>query len=84
MRTLNIVLVQPLVEVGLEGINRFIEGGPKCDPKELVQRGAVEPLDEAIGLRLADLGAAMLDVVERQGEFVWMGLGAAELATIFG
>lgn len=75
MGTLGIVLDQPPIEVGLEGFNRFIERRPKRNPKELIQSGAVEALDEAVGLRLADLSAAMRDVIERQVEFVGRRLG---------
>lgn len=52
--------------------------------EELVQDGAVEPLDKAVGLRCPDLGPAVLDAVEIKVEFVGMVLGAAEFPAIVG
>jgi len=37
----------------------------------------VEPLDDAVGLRASRLGAAVVDVLDREVEFVFVGLGGA-------
>jgi hypothetical protein len=46
-----------------------------------VEQGAVQPLDDAVGLRPADPGALVLDAFELQKQLVGMAvLAAAELA----
>jgi hypothetical protein len=42
----------------------------------------VAALDEAVGAQRADPGPAVLDVIERQVQLVWVTFGAAELAAV--
>ena len=44
------------------------------DAVELVQDGLVEALADAVGLRALGLGAGMVDVVDRQVEFILVAL----------
>lgn len=47
---LAIVLQQPLVQVGLQVFQRSIQLFAKGDLVELILKGAVEPLTDAVGL----------------------------------
>ena len=44
-----VVVVQPGVEVGLQRLDAFVELAVHGGPEELLQHGAVEALDEAVG-----------------------------------
>lgn len=76
------VLDKPGVEVDLQGLHRFVEGGTEGLSKELVQNRPVESLQEAIGSRAAHFRPAVLDVVEGQIQLVGMVLSAAELSPV--
>ena len=65
-------------------LDTLVERRSEGDTKELVQSRAVESLDEAIGLRRAHLGAAVVDVIERQVEFIRMSFGTTEFTPIVG
>lgn len=52
------------VEVGLHGLDAFVELLPPHDAEVLVQQGAMQALDEAVGLRPAHLGGAVLDLFQ--------------------
>jgi hypothetical protein len=80
VRTLRVVVDQPGIEVRLELLHALVELGAKGDAEELVQDRAVEALHEAVGLRLANSGAPMLDVIQGQVQLIRMGLRAAEYA----
>jgi len=75
-----VVVVQPSVEIGLSGFQRFVEGLAHLWLEELLQHGAVEALDEAVRFRRAYFGLAVLDLVEGQVELVGVPFGAAEFA----
>jgi hypothetical protein len=79
---LGVVVKQPGVEISLQGLDGVVEVLPQVDPEELVEDGAVEALDEAVGPGRADFGAAVFDAVELEVEFIGVVLGAAELAAI--
>jgi hypothetical protein len=68
MGSLVVVVVQPGVEVGLEHLDALVELLVHRRAEELAEHGAVEALDEAVGLGRADPGRAVLDLVERQVE----------------
>ena len=84
MWPLVVVMVQPDVERGLQGLDAREQCLMHGRSEEFLQHGAVEALDEAVGARGADPGLAVLDVVQRQVELVRVPLGAAELAAIVG
>ena len=49
MRAFGIVMDEPCVEVGLQRFDGLVEGFAHLNAEELVQHGAVEALDEAVG-----------------------------------
>lgn len=51
MRALGVVVDKPGVEIGLQRLDRLVEGFTHLDAEELVQDGTVETLDETIGFR---------------------------------
>jgi hypothetical protein len=55
---------EPGVEIGLERGDAVVGGFAHLQPEELVEDGAVEPLDEAVRLRSSDPCAAVLDAIE--------------------
>ena len=59
-----VVVVQPGVEVGLEGLDALVQLAAHGRPEELLQHRAVEALDEAVGARRADPGLPVFDVAE--------------------
>ena len=71
---------QPGVELGLQRLDTREQLLVDDWAEEFLQHGAVEALDEAVGAWAADLGLAMLDLIERQVELIGMALGAAEFA----
>jgi hypothetical protein len=72
MRAFPIVVLQPLVQIGLQRLQVLVELLAEPDLAELLQYRLVEPLADAIGLRRFDLGLAVIDVVDRQVEPVVM------------
>jgi hypothetical protein len=74
-----IVLDQPGIEISLQCVDRAIDPLAEGDPIELVEDGAIAALADSIRLRALGLGAAVIDVLDRQVELVFMALGAAEL-----
>ena len=49
------------------------------DPIELIQDGAMEALADTIGLRALGLGAAVIDVLDREVELVFMTFGCRKI-----
>ena len=81
MGAFGVVVMQLGIEVGLERFDALVEVLPHLDAEELVEHGAVEALDEAVGLGRSDPGTTMLDAVEVQVELVVGPLGTAELGS---
>ena len=65
------------IQILLHLLDGLVPGRAALDPKMLLEKGAVEPLDEAIGLRPADPGGAVLDVLELQEELVGVAVRPA-------
>ena len=84
MRSPMIVLDQPGVEIGLQLLDRAIDLLAERYTVELVEHGAMEALADAVGLRALGLGAAVIDVLDRQVELVFVALVAAELGAAVG
>lgn len=59
---------EPAVQIRLQRLNGLVEGFPQGGLEELLFDRAVEAFDEAIGLPRPDLGAPLLDRVEREIE----------------
>ena len=79
MRSTMVVFNQPSVEIGLQLVDRVIDLLAERDPVKLVQDCAMETLADSIRLRALGFGAAVIDVLNREIELVFMALGAAEL-----
>lgn len=62
--SLGMVADQVGVEVGLHGFDAVVELLTPHDAEVLVQQGAVEALDEAVGLRPSHPGGSVLDLLE--------------------
>lgn len=84
VRPFVVVVDQPGVELGLQVVEGIEDRVAQAGAEELVEHGAMEALDEAIGLRPAHPGLAVLDVVEREIEFERVGVGTTELTAIIG
>ncbi len=74
---LGVVADEISVEVFLHLVEAFIKFGPPHDAEALVQKGAVQALEVAVGLLAADLGGAVLDVFQLQEQFVRVAVRAA-------
>lgn len=85
MRPALIVADQVVVENGLHLVDGFEPGAATLDPEVLVEQGAVQPLDDAVGLRPLHPCGAVVDVLELQEQLVGMLVGpAAELPAVVG
>lgn len=65
------------IEVFLHLVEAFIKFDPPHDAEVLVQKGAVQALDVAVGLRAADLSGAVLDIFQLQEQFIRVAVRAA-------
>ena len=74
-----VVFNQPSVEIGLQLVDRVIDLLAERDPVKLVQDCAMETLADSIRLRALGFGAAVIDVLNREVELVFVALGAAKL-----
>jgi hypothetical protein len=78
-----VVADEPVIEDGLHFLDRLEPCPAAFDAEVLVKHGAVEALDDAVGLRAADLGRAVLDLLKLKEELVRMQVGpAAEFPSI--
>ena len=82
---LGIVADEIGVENGLHLINGLEPGGPAFDAEVFVEKGAMQALDDVVGLRPLDPGSAVFDVFQLQEQLVGVLVGTAlELAAIVG
>ena len=51
MCALSVVVMYPLIQIGLQLLNAFVEVLAERDLIELLQNGLVEPLADAVSLR---------------------------------
>ncbi len=70
MRAHLVVLCDPRIKVGLQFGDRTVNLFPERNSIELVERALVEALDDAVGLRALGLGARVIDVFDREIEFI--------------
>lgn len=80
-------LVVVMIEVGVEDFlhlcERLVPLGSAGGPEVLIKQGAEHALDEAIALRAAHLGGAMLDFLRLQEELIGVPVGpSAELPAV--
>ena len=73
MRPVLVVFGDPSIKVGLQLVDRAIDLLAERHSVELIQDGAVEALADSIGLRALGLGAAVIDVLDREVELVGSG-----------
>jgi len=78
-----VVEQQELIQIGLNLLDGRVPLLPTLDAEVLIEQRAVHTLDKAVGARTADLGVAMLDILQGRQQLVRMALGlAAELAAV--
>jgi hypothetical protein len=67
------IVDEPDVEIGLQLVDRQIDLLAERNSIELVQDSAVEALANAVGLRALGLGAAVIDVLDREiASYSWL------------
>ena len=72
------------IEIGLQLVDRVIDLLAERDPVKLVQDSAMETLPDSVWLWPLGLCAAVIDVLNREIELVFMALGAAKLGAAVG
>ena len=75
MRALVVVVGDPIIQIGLQLFDAAIYLAPERDLVELLQNRFAEALADAVGLRMADLGLCVLNVVQCEIELIIMGVG---------
>ncbi len=63
MSTFGIVVMQPNIQISLQLIIALIQVLSECNLIEFLQDGFMEPLTDAIGLGMLDLGLGVVDVI---------------------
>src|SRR6516225_2720897 len=84
MGPLLVVSGDPRIKVSLQLVDRAVDLFAERHPVELIQNGAMEALADAICLRALGLGSAVIDVLDREVELVFVALGAAKLSAAIG
>lgn len=85
MTPFEVVILDELVEVGLDLLDVLVPGGSAGDAEALVEHRPVHPFDEAVGARGTDLGVAVFDAFHRGEQFVGMVFGSTtELTSVVG
>src|SRR5215471_12835322 len=84
MGSLLIIFGDPSIKVGLQLVDRVVDLLAERDPVKLVQDSAMEALADSVRLRALGLCAAVIDVLNREIELVFMALGAAKLGAAIG
>ena len=62
----------PCIEIGLQRLGAVVEVLAQLHPEKRVEGGAVETLDEAVGLGLPNSGPAMADAVQPETRLAGM------------
>ena len=63
MRTLSIVVLEPVGEILLQFFQRRLDLAPEDDSIELIEDRFLEPFADPVGLRTLGLSARVLDVI---------------------
>ena len=72
MGTLRVVVNEPRIKVLLQLVHRGIDPLAERGAVELIQHGFMQPLADAVGLRMPRFGARVLDVFDRQIQLIRM------------
>lgn len=64
MRPFGVVVDESGIEISLERLDAVVEGIAHSHAEELVEDGAVEAFDKAVGAGRSDASAAVLDAVD--------------------
>jgi hypothetical protein len=76
-----IVFLDPGIQIGLQLVDRTVHLFAERDTIEFIEHGLVEAFTDAIGLRALGFGPRVIDVLDREVEFVLVPLRiAAKLA----
>src|SRR5262249_18410508 len=75
MRTNLIVFLQPQVQIALQLFGVWVNLAPKGHPVKFIKHGAMEALDDPVGLGTFDLSATVVDVLHRQVQLVFVVFG---------
>ena len=67
-----VVILQPEIEVGLQLLKRRVERLAESRRVELILQGLVEALTDAVGLRMAGLRAAVIDILDGQVQLIFV------------
>src|SRR5436190_10655588 len=84
VRPLLVVVDEPGIEIGLQFLDRAIDLFTERHPIELVETRAMNALADPVGMWALGLGAAVIDVLDRQVELVLVAFPAAELGAAIG
>ena len=68
MSSFSVVVMQPLIQIGLQRIDAFVELLAERDLVEFLQDRFMEPLANAIRLRRFHFGLRVIDIVDCQEE----------------
>ena len=77
MRPRLIVFRDPAIQIGLQLVDRTIHLLSEGDTVELVEHSLVEAFADAVGLRALGFRARMIDILDREVEFVFVSLRVA-------
>jgi len=77
MGSLEVVVLEVAIEVGLDFLDGVVPGCSPGDSEAFVEERSVHSLNETVGARPPDLGATMLESLEGQQELVGLMLGAS-------
>ena len=75
-----VVLRNPIIEIGLQFLDRPVDLAPEGDAVELVEHCLVKAFDDAVGLRTFCFRPAVIDILDSKIEFVFVPF---RIATIF-
>ncbi len=65
MSSFSVVEIDPFIQIGLQGLDGFVELFAECNLVKLLQDRLVEPLADAVGLGRFHLGFGMVDIPSR-------------------
>jgi hypothetical protein len=72
-----VVLPEPQLQISLEFLEAGIDLLAKGNAVALIEHGFMEPLTNPIGLGTFALGAGVIDILNRQIEFILVAVGTA-------
>ena len=79
MRPFLVVVLDPIIEIAVQLADRAVDFLAEGDAVELVEHSFVEALADTVGLRALGLGARMINVLDREVEFVLVSLRVAAI-----